>query len=46
MVRRVNSIQVGRQNGERSRISHLLLAILLLLSIAAMMWALVQLARA
>lgn len=41
-----HSIQVGRRQRESSRASHLLLAVLLLLSVAAMVWALLQLARA
>jgi hypothetical protein len=46
MARRSHSIQVGRRKAESSRASHLLLAVLLLLSVAAMVWALLQLARA
>jgi hypothetical protein len=43
---RGRSIQVGHRKDESSRASHLLLAVLLLLSVAAMVWALLQLARA
>jgi hypothetical protein len=40
------SIQVGRSWRERSRPSNLFLALLLLVTVAAMVWTLVQLARA
>jgi hypothetical protein len=46
MLRRGPSVEIGRGHGESSYGSHLLLAALLLLSVAASMWALVQLARA
>jgi hypothetical protein len=39
-------IQVGRSCRERSRPSNLFLALLLLVTVAAMVWTLVQLARA
>jgi hypothetical protein len=40
------SIQVGRSSREPSRPSNLFLALLLLVTVAAMVWTLVQLARA
>jgi hypothetical protein len=40
------SVQVGRSYRERSRPSNLFLALLLLVTVAAMVWTLVQLARA
>jgi hypothetical protein len=40
------SIQVGRSYRERSRPSNLFLGLLLLVTVAAMVWTLVQLARA
>jgi hypothetical protein len=45
-VRQYHSVQIGRSDAESSRVAHFLLAALLLLTVAAMMWALVQLARA
>jgi hypothetical protein len=40
------SIQVGRRCRERSRPSNLFLGLLLLVTVAGMVWSLVQLARA